>query len=73
MRVSTSNIRVSVVVVADTGWHGTLQDEQLTRLAAATDRFSGSDLYELCAAAASLPANELSQAELMCVSNSHPI
>lgn len=42
-----------------------LRDEQLTRLAAATDHFSGSDLYELCAAAASLPANELSQAELI--------
>ncbi|CAL8471038.1 g10580 [Coccomyxa elongata] len=42
-----------------------LKDEQLTRLAAATEHFSGSDLYELCAAAASLPANELSQAELM--------
>ncbi|EIE20120.1 AAA-domain-containing protein [Coccomyxa subellipsoidea C-169] len=41
-----------------------LQDNALARLAAKTEQFSGSDLYELCAAAASIPANELSQAEL---------
>ena len=47
-----------------------MQDATLTRLAARTDHFSGSDLYELCAAAASIPANELSKAEMECVHSS---
>lgn len=63
---------VSNSLVSNASKRGAMQDEELTRLAAATEHFSGSDLYELCAAAASLPANELSQAELMCAPNPYP-
>ena len=39
-----------------------LPDRPLSALAARTEHFSGSDLYELCAEAASVPLNDFTEA-----------